>query len=144
MARTVPDPAKPAPRPDPAASPPARRPAGRVGIGWYIVGVVCLIQFGLIGGWLFTTYAHPAWFGTPELPPDSAARHPDPDAVEALHPGESPTAERGDELLLEGRYDLALKVHEPLAAPASGALRDALYYRVGLAYEGLGRFDEAI
>jgi tetratricopeptide (TPR) repeat protein len=135
MARTV---------PDPAAAPLARKPAGRAGLGWYVVGVVCLVQLGLIGGWLFNTYVHPAWFGAPELPPDSAARHPDPDAVEPLHSGEAPTVERGDELLLEGRYDLALKVYDPLAAPASGALRDALYYRVGLAYEGLGRFDEAI
>src|SRR5262249_8065098 len=51
--------------------------------------------------------------------------------------------EDGDRLMREGRYDQALKVYDPLAATASGALRDALQYRVGLCYEGLGRADPA-
>ncbi len=143
MARIIPDAAKAAPRPDAAASPLARRPTARGGTGWYVLAFVCLAQFGVIGGWLYAHYYHPAWLGTLE-PSGAPDQKPDPNAHEPLLPGEAPTIERGDELLQEGRYDLALKVYDPLAATASGALRDALYYRVGLSYEGLGRPDEAL
>ncbi len=143
MARLIPDPNKPAPRPEPATLPLARRPPARTGFGWYVVGFICLAQFGLIGGWLFTHYAHPAWLVKTDQPVVPAPRNPDPDAVE-LTPGEVPTLERGDQFLQEGRYDLALKVYDPLAATASGALRDALLYRVGLSYEGLGKADDAL
>jgi tetratricopeptide (TPR) repeat protein len=144
MARIISDPNKPAPRPEPVAAPLPRRQAGRVRVGWYVVGLICLVQFGLIGGWLFTHYYHPAWLGPAEQQVVINPKEPDPDAVEPLRPGEIPTVERGDQFLQEGRYDLALKVYDPLAATASGALRDALAYRVALAYEGLGRADDGL
>ncbi|HKI37921.1 MAG TPA: tetratricopeptide repeat protein [Gemmataceae bacterium] len=144
MARIVPDPsAKPAARPQAAAAAPAQRPPGRA--GGYILLVLCLLQFGLISGWAVSHY-YPqslAALGLGEPPPTSEKKE-DPETLSPLKPGEAPTVERGDDLMREGRYDLALKIYHPLAVTASGALRDALQYRVGLCQEGLGRADEAL
>lgn len=118
---------------------PAPRPAapGPGGLGRYVWPALCLVQLGLIGGWLFTHFHTPA-------APKPEATEPGDKAGGPAAPGEAPTVERGDELMQEGRYDLALKVYEPLAGTASGPLRDALQYRVALCQEGLGRGDPAL
>jgi tetratricopeptide (TPR) repeat protein len=140
MARIIPDPAKAASAP--VASPAAARPAPKRGVLRYVWPFVCLMQLGLIGGWLFTRYWHPAH---PIAEEPSAEEKSDRQASrDSLKPGEVPTVEHGDELLREGRYDLALKVYEPLAGTATGALRDALQYRVGLCQEGLGQNEQAL
>src|SRR5689334_19287287 len=123
MARLV---AEPAALPVPAAAPPARRSLGKGALLLYGLGVLCLLQLGLIGGWAFTRYWHPA---EPNAGPPSAEEKSDRQAsTDTLKPGEVPTVEFGDQLLREGRYDLALKVYEPLSGSAAGALRDALQY----------------
>src|SRR5690348_6757526 len=110
MARISPDPAKPASRSSKVI---------------YIIAVVCLVQFGVIGGWLATSYLNIDPFGT-HTPAASTEKKEEADTLEELKPGEVPTLARGDGLLQEGRYDLALKVYDPLASSASGTLRDAL------------------
>jgi tetratricopeptide (TPR) repeat protein len=115
---------------------------GKGAILLYGLALVCLVQLGLIGGWVFTHYWHPT--DPAAEPPSPGERSNRQASSESLKPGEVPTVEYADGLLREGRYDLALKVYEPLAGEAVGALRDALQYRVGLCEEGLGRTDQAL
>jgi len=147
MARSDPDPsARPATRSEPAAvpTPPLKPPfLPRANRLRYVWPFVCLLQLGLIGGWVFTRYVNPLHPAGPESP-GAGENNETAETLDALKPGEVPTVERGDELMREGRYDLALKVYDPLAGPASGALRDALQYRVALCQEGLGRTDQAL
>ncbi len=144
MARLSPEPAKAA-RPDAAAPLAVKRPSRlRVGL-LYLLFFVCLAQAGLIGGAAFTHYFPHLTPGYHAAEPAGAAeKHKDEPESHAAQSAEAPSAEYGDGLLREGRYDLARKVYDPLAATASGALRDALQYRVALCEEGLGHTEEAL
>src|SRR5262245_40611396 len=111
MARIAPDPAaKTASRPEPAAPPAAKRPASRSGLGCYILLLVCLAQFGVIGGWAFTHFYHPSWLSVLNNTTETDTTPPEGDRPDPLKDVEAPppTIERGDETLKEGRYDLAL------------------------------------
>jgi tetratricopeptide (TPR) repeat protein len=135
MARLLADP--PA-QPDPVATP---SPSRGTGLLRYVVPLLCLVQFGLIGGWAFTRYLeHAASTARTDVSGDQSA----PEVSGRAASGEGLTVEHADDLMREGRCDLALKIYEPLAGAATGGLRDALQYRVGLCEEGLGRTDLAL
>jgi hypothetical protein len=127
--------------PDPAGTPSPPSPSRGTGLLRYVVPLLCLVQFGLIGGWAFTRYLeHAASTARTDVSGDQSA----PDASGRAASGEGLTVEHADDLMREGRCDLALKIYEPLAGAATGGLRDALQYRVGLCEEGLGRTDLAL
>jgi tetratricopeptide (TPR) repeat protein len=107
--------------------------------------LLALAWLGLIGGWAYL-HSEPT-HSAPASPPqhlETRVEVPEKKIDFGLPPEEPLTLERGDEWFREGLHDLALTVYETLAPSASGTLKDALQYRIGLSLEGLGRTADAI
>ena len=86
------------PKISPKVSP---KPASRSRVGWYVLAILCLVQFGMIGGWAAAHYWEFDPFGL-HVAPGPVAKKDDSDTAEDLKPTETPTAARGDTLLREG------------------------------------------
>jgi hypothetical protein len=120
---------------DPAAVPVATapRPSAKRGILRFVWPLVCLVQLGLIGGWLFTRYYLSA--GPAPQAADTGRRPDGAKSPDALKPGEVPTVERGDELVREGRYDLAIKpLHDALVVSPGSPAEPAAALTLAAAY----------
>jgi len=84
MARINPEPAS-LPIPGSPAAAPARRSPGKGAILLYGLALVCLVQLGLIGGWVFTHYWKPP--DAAGEPPSSGERTDRQASTESLKPG---------------------------------------------------------
>jgi tetratricopeptide (TPR) repeat protein len=133
------------------------RSGGWLGVGRHDLGMIasrfairllwpilCLFQLGLlIGGYRVWSHSRPTAPG-PALSEPRAASPPRVTA-QAISPVPL-IAElgRGDDLMRQGRYELALGVYRGLVAGAAGRVPDTLRYRIALCFEGLGRYDQAV
>ena len=108
--------------------------------------LVCIFQLALLIGWL--QRGHP-WAVPGAQPADNLRMFvpsPDADAATAqpVVPLTPEELTRTDDLLREGKYELALAAYQTLNTSVTTALHDALDYRLALCQEGLGRWDMAL
>jgi tetratricopeptide (TPR) repeat protein len=148
MARIIPDPGagtRAGGRLEPAGTASlARPPSLGARVGRYVWPALCLFQLGLlVSGGLVWYYRTPKPAAADHETAKGDALEGDAPEQAGPKPGEAPSLARGDELAREGRCDLAVKVYQPLLPNASGALRDALQYRMALCLEGMGKGEQA-
>jgi tetratricopeptide (TPR) repeat protein len=140
--------------------PPVSRPAVRRRLAFglsfskvrSLLPLLCLFQAGLlVGSWCLLA-APDKQVNEPAEAPAVAPRVPPPPTVNNKVPKQAESGparrrldfQRGDELLRQERYELALAAYPPPNAFAAAPAAAQLHYRVALALEGLGRLEEAV